>query len=187
MNGLDTLDLDLFDFLPDVAAQRSYARNLPLTQALTCLRDAVPSALEVVSDLAYNRRTDDRSPSASGDWAYIVCRAGLRHEPRSHWSQPTDGGRAGWNRTPANLTTWSELAALLGDDPRRAELTAWTASLTAPDRWRDITRPRELWPNPEEWHPSTIEGDHTRPGWEARIHAWRTVQAILDDAIAALA
>lgn len=176
-------DVDLFDFLPEIAAARQVERLQPLRDALTCLRDAVPEALEVVVLLGYRHEKDTRAARASGPWAYCVSRDGLRHEPRDEWSNPTDGGPRGWSRTPAHLTTWEELAALVGADPRRADLVAWAEGLTAPDRWRDLFRPHELWPNPEQWHPGYIEGDHERPGWGERITAWRTLQSILTTAL----
>lgn len=177
---------DLFDHLPEVADARRAAHARPLVDALTCLRDAVPEALEVLVHLGPTRTGDTRKPRASGAWAYCVSHAGLRHEPVDHWWMPTDGGRAGWDRTPAHLATWDQLCDLLADDPRRADVTAWASSLTAVDRWRDLTRPHELWPEPDRWHPSYIQADHDQPGWDQRLTAWRTVQSILTDTITTL-
>ncbi len=182
-----TLDVDLFDFIPEIAAQRRAERVRPLVDALTCLRDVVPEALDVVVHLRSPSATDTRKPSASGAWAYCVSHAGLRHEPEEQWWRPADGGSHGWDRTPANLTPWADFEDLIGADPRRAEVAAWAESLTARDAWRDRIRPYEFWPHPETWHPDRIAGDHARPGWEDRRAAWRTVLSILSDAIDRLA
>lgn len=179
------MSVDLFDFLPEFAEQRRVERAAPLIDALTCLRDEVPEALYAVVYLEYEHERDTRAPHAGNAWAYCLCKAGLRHERARHWWQPTDGGSRGWDRTPANLTTWAELAELVGEAPRRAEVRAWADSLEAP-RWKTLLRPKELWPSPEHWHPSHIELDRERPDWDERIHAWRTVQSILTDAIEAL-
>ena len=87
---------------------------------------------------------------------------------------------------PAHHTPWEDIDALIGTDPRLAEVRAWADSLTAQDKWRDLYRPFELWPDPEDWHPSYIASDHERPGWAERLHAWRLAIAICLDARSAL-
>lgn len=158
-----------------------------LVDGLTCLRDAVPEAMDVVLLLEYGRPIDERSIGASGEWAYSIRREGMRYEhKRTWWDEPRSQGKPhGWSRTPAHRITWAELADLLGGDPRRAELIAWADSL-GELAWKERTRPHELWPNPGHWHPSYIKHDHEHPGWDRRIAAWRTLQAILTDAIARL-
>ncbi|GAA2238788.1 hypothetical protein GCM10010401_08840 [Rarobacter faecitabidus] len=180
-----TIEIDLFDFVPEIAAERHEARNRPLRAAVECLRDSIPEALELVLYLENRSGRDSRAPRSSGNWAYAVGDAGLRHESWEHWARPTDGGKSGWNRTPKNLTTWAQLRDVLGDDPRRNDLTEWADSLPEP-KWKDLYRPHELWPHPETWHPSYIEGDRSRPGWAQRITAWRTCQVMLSDAMEAL-
>lgn len=173
----DTVQLDLFG-----EVEASHTRRL--VAALTCLRDVVPDAMYVVVLLAQWKRTEDRSIGASGDWAYSIRNTGLRYERAGDWwaGARERGETWGWSRTPAGLVTWPELAELIGHDPRRPAVVDWFNGLTAPDRWRDIYRPFELWPKPETWHPDYIAGDHERPGWDARSAAWRELQAILTDA-----
>lgn len=148
-----------------------------LVDGLTCLRDAVPEALETVIHLADWRPIEAHGIAWSSEWAYTIRRAGLRYERRRDW----DGGTA-----RLRCITWPELGDLVADDPRRPGLIAWAESLTAPDSWKDLHRPFELWPHPDRWHPGYIEGDHQRPGWLQRIAAWRNLLAILTDAITRL-
>lgn len=156
--------------------------------ALTCLRDAVPQALEVVAVLRRQEPSDSRSPHASGSWAYCVSRAGFRFETRREWGREAHarGDKYGWDRTPANLIAWSELAVLIGHDPRRAEISAWIESLPLP-RWRTLMRPHELWPDPDSWHIGYFCHDHVDKHWTARRHAWRLVLDLLNDAIESVA
>lgn len=176
------LDLDQPDLFGGCEPGRDTERRRRLGDALTCLRDEVPDALQVVVGLAYWRERDNRSAHAGERWAYCVCRAGVLHEPADRWWRTEIDGRRGWDRLPAEITTWDELSEVFGDDPRRAEVAAWAGSLTAVDRWQDLSRPFELWTKPEQWHPDYIRCDHERPGWDQRIAAWRMVLAILDDA-----
>lgn len=161
-------DVALFDldFLPDVSAMQS--------EALICLRDVVPDALRVVVELSWWKEQDERNPGKSGDWAYLVCRTGFYFERTDTWG--------GWESRPRNLLTWEGLKRLVGNDPRRPGVVAWARSLTAIDRWKDIYRPFELWPQPEGWHPSYLEHDRERAGYEQRMQAWGTLQAILTEA-----
>jgi hypothetical protein len=177
--------LDLFGAVVDAEQRRHTADAQRRVDALACLRDSVPGALEVVVDLRRTRPTDTRAPCASGDWAYCVSAAGLRFEDRNDWSfgARDRGERYGWDRTPAQLVTWDELAALVGPDPRRAEIAAWVASL--PElRWRPLSRPHELWPDPGGWHTSYLCHDHVDADWTGRRHAWQLVLDLLSDAIA---
>lgn len=174
---MSALQLDLFGAVLDAERQRH-------RDALTCLRDVVPEALEVVADLRYRQARDTRSPRASGDWAYCVCRAGLRFEAADQWwNGARERGEVwGWDRTPAHLVTWDELAALVGQDPRRTEITTWAESLPWP-RWRWLTRPHELWPDPGAGHISYLCRDHLDEQWPGRRRAWQLVRDLLDDAI----
>jgi hypothetical protein len=169
--------LDLFGVVQSAGQQRRHG-------ALMCLRDAVPGALEAIAYLEYREPRDTRAPHASGDWAYCLCRAGLRFEDRHEWGVEAHlrGERSGWDRTPAHLVTWSELAALIGDDPRRGEVRAWADALPEP-RWRPLSRPHELWPDPASWHIGYFCRDHLDAGWTARRQAWQLVLDLLGDAI----
>lgn len=169
------VQLDLFGHVEAAEQAAIEDSRRQVVAALTCLRDSVPMALEVVVHLKRHQDRDDRKPGKSGDWAFIVSHAGLRYEDVNTWG--------GWDSRPRNLFTWDRLADAIEQDPRRAEVIQWARSLTVVDRWRDLYRPYELWVDPHTWHPSYIEGDHQRPGWDERIHAWRTTQAILSDAI----
>lgn len=148
-----------------------------LAEGLTCLHDAVCDVMHIVVHLGPWWEREDRGPRANGDWAYAIRNAGFRFERRDVWSA---GG--GWSRTPAHSMTWDELAELIGDDPRRPAIIEWFNSLTEPDRWLDQSRPHELFADVKGLHPSWAEGDHERPGWEARLAAWRDVLGILVDA-----
>ena len=169
------LQLDLF--APNAETRR-------LVDGLTCIRDAVGEAMHVLIHLAYWLPEDHRGISACGEWAYSIRRKGFHYEHESDWwlGAYTRGEPWGWDRTPAHHMTWAEIVELIGDDPRRAQLIAWSESLTEP-AWQERLRPHELWPNPGNWHPDYIRLDHERPGWDQRITAWRTLQAILTDAM----
>lgn len=155
-----------------------------LVEGLTCLRDAVPEAMYVLLHLEYWLPRDERGVGASGGWAYAIRRNGLHFEHTDDWwrGARSRGEQWGWNRQPARHLTWVELAEQLGDDPRRADLAAWSRSLTEP-AWKQRARPYEMWPEPETWHPDYLAGDRARSGWPARVEAWLTLQAILTDAI----
>lgn len=152
--------------------------------ALICLRDAVPEALQVVVELRHRRAKDTRSPRASGNWAYCVSAAGLRFEAADDWwnSARHRGEAWGWNRTPAHLLTWDALIALIGHDPRRADLAAWMDTLPHP-RWQTLLRPHELGPDPGNWHTSHFCRDHLDIRWPARRRAWQLVLDLLGDAL----
>lgn len=169
---------------PDLFGEIDAADRRRRRDALLCLRDAVPEALQVVVDLEYWRPTDTRDPRAGGDWAYCVCRAGLRFEAAADWwsAARSRGETWGWSRTPAHLVTWAELTELIGQDPRRSEVAAWVDSLPVP-RWRLLLRPHELWPNPDQWHVSYLCRDHIDDRWPGRRRAWQLVLDLLTDAI----
>jgi hypothetical protein len=169
----------------DLFGQGTEARRL--VDGLTCLRDAVPDAMYVVIHLGYWLPRDERNIGASGDWAYSIRRDGLHFEHENDWWRGawSRGERYGWSRTPVHRITWAELAEEIGGDPRRADLVAWSGSLTEP-AWKERGRPHELWPDPGQWHPDYITHDHQHPGWDRRIAAWRTLQTILTDAITRL-
>ncbi|WP_027946575.1 hypothetical protein [Amycolatopsis taiwanensis] len=172
-----TVQLDLFGTV--LAAERQHHVDV-----LTCLRDAMPDALQIIVELRRWQREDTHAPHANGDWAYCVSHAGLRYEAASEWwaGARERGETWGWSRTPANLITWDELAALVGDDPRRAEITAWVETLPEP-RWRKLMRPHELWPQPKGWHIGYFCRDHVDTHWTGRRRAWRLVLDLLTDAI----
>jgi len=173
------IQLDLFGQVFDTERQRHL-------DALTCLRDVMDEALEVVANLHYQSSTDTRNARARGPWAWCVCRAGLRFEATAEWwaGAQARGERYGWDRTPAQLVTWDELTALVGSHPRRAEVVAWVESLPMP-RWRQLMRPHELGPDPESGHVSHLCHDHVDQHWPGRRHAWQLVLDLLGDAIAA--
>lgn len=172
------LQLDLFgevEAAEQAATDRAHRRQI---DALTCLRDVVPEALEVLVHLDYWRLKDDcGGPGNSGEWSYRIRKAGMdfvRH-----------GTAGGWDRG-RDLITWDELRALLVDHPLRDQVVTWSESLTHPDAWRDRGRPFELWPHPERWHSDYIRGDHARAGWEDRRHTWGVVQTIYASTITRL-
>lgn len=179
--------LDLFGEVVAAEQKRHVAEQRRLRDALVCLREAVPTALENIVELAYHNPADTRQPHASGNWAYCVCRAGLRFEvAQEWWSGAHDRGETwGWDRTPAHLVTWQELAELIGDDPRRVEIAGWVESLPLP-RWKQLMRPKELWPDPEGWHIRHLCNDHVHEQWTARRRAWELTLGLLDDAITAV-
>jgi hypothetical protein len=144
--------------------------------------------MEMLIHLSYQGSKDMRAIGASGDWAYSIRRDGMHFEAERSWwlDAQARGERWGWDRTPARHVTWAELASLLADHPARPGILAWAAALPYPC-WLDLARPKELWPNPDQWHPDHIATDHKRPGWADRIAAWTSLQTICTDAIAALA
>lgn len=171
---MTALQLDLFGAIET-------AETAHVIDALTCLRDSVPTALAVVIGRG-KPRVDHRAPAAGGNWAYCVSAAGFRFEDAAAWWKGSPGEASGWDRTPANLITWADLDALLAADPRRAEIAAWADALPFPS-WKPMSRPFELWPHPEQWNPDYIAGDRADPGWLARRHAWSLTLALLTDAI----
>lgn len=181
------VQLDLFG---DVVAAERQDQAVDLQRqidGLTCLRDVVPQALQIVAELSCIRRGDSRSPSAAGAWAWCVARAGLRFEPAAEWWTGARERREpwGWARTPACLLTWNELTALLGTDPRRAAIAIWARLLPEP-RWQLLVRPHELGPDPDSWSLSYLCGDHLHPQWTARRTAWKLVLDLLTDTITTL-
>jgi hypothetical protein len=170
------MQLDLFGGAVSAERQRH-------VDALTCLRDAMSDALEIVVGLRYDQPRENRSPRAAGDWAFCVQRAGLRYEAADDWwtGARARGETYGWNRLPARLVTWAELTALVGQDPRRAEVAAWVDTLPQP-RGRMLMRPHELWPD-QGWHISYLCRDHVNTHWTGRWHAWQLVHGLLTDAI----
>ena len=185
----EPVQLDLFDPPPaPVVRERAVTgADRHRAEALTCLRDAVPEALELVVRLRSPSRVDSRAPCANPDWAYCTGRRGLRYERHHDWSTGARerGESYAWNRTPANLLPWNELAVLVRDDPRHRELVAWVDSLPFP-RWQLTHRPHELWDRPQMWHPSYIETDHAHPLWPERLRAWQVLIALLTDTITSL-
>lgn len=163
-----------YDLFGELEATETQRHN----EALTCLRDAMPTALLCVIHLHdWRGGTGSRSVGAGGDWAYNIGPDGIRYEHVSTWWPA-----GGWSRTPAHLITWDQLAAIVTPDPRHADLVAW-AQPDQDGRRPPLHRPYELCPDPEGWHPSYIEGDHADPEWPARLHTWTTLQALLTDAM----
>lgn len=176
-SSVRALQLDLFDTIVSPETQRRI-------DALTCLRDAVSDALEVVVALHRTQDDDTRSPRQAGDWAFCVSRAGFRFEHVDEWwaGAMRRGESYGFARTPRRLVPWDELAEWIGNDPRRAEVAAWTDSLPEP-RWRLLARPHELWPDSESWNLRYFCRDHVDLHWPSRRRAWDLVLALLGDAI----
>ena len=162
---------------PDLFGEDDAAETRRYYDALTCLADAYPNALEV---LIGDRRPDTGETRArmTNPWAYWSDRAGYRFERVATWG--------GWYSRPRHMITWTELDQLVGHDPRIKEIRAWSQALTALDAWKDRYRPCELEPNPEMFHPSHAQTDHDRPGWPARLHAWQQTIAVYTEARAAI-
>ena len=158
---------------PDLFGEVDAAHQARLRDALTCLIESVPDALNLVLGV---RRLDrgEIKVGKGGRWAYSSRRPGLWFEGVGTWG--------GWYSRPRDLLTWDELDDLVAADPRVEQVREWSESLTAIDAWKDRYRPFELWPNAERWHPSWIAGDHSRPGWDERINAWAAVLDVLRDA-----
>ena len=158
---------------PDLFGDTDRADRARFTDGLVCLAESEPKALEILIGI----RTPDRGQckaGKSGRWAYRATSAGFRFELVETWG--------GWDHSPRGLLLWSELDALTSDDSRLDEIRAWAGTLTEPDAWKDLYRPHELWPDPETWHPSYIEGDHDRAGWADRRRAWDMALEVLTDA-----
>lgn len=173
--------ISLLPAQPDLFGDDDATATQRLRDGLTVLADVYPNALEI---LCGDRRPSggEIKTSASGPWAYSVRRDGFYYQDRASWS----AAAGAWHRCPTNLLAWDELDTLTAHDPRIVGIRAWSNSLTAIDTWKDRSRPHELWPNPEGWHPSYIESDHARPGWPQRLDAWRTTIAVYVDARSAL-
>lgn len=169
-----TVQLDLFGDVERAERQAASEDRQRRRDALTCLRDSMPETLEAVAWVKYRRERDTRHPGMCGDWAYVMCRAGIRFEHVSTWG--------GWDCTPRHLLTWAELDTIIGSDARRAAVRDWVSTLVEPC-WRELMRPHEMWPNRDQWHPSYITGDHDRAGWTSRRQTWMDTLAILTDAI----
>lgn len=162
---------------PDLFGDDDAAETRRYQDALTCLADACPTALELLIGVRKEDRGEIRQ-GKSGDWAYSSRREGFYFERVETWG--------GWCARPCGLITWSELDELTAADPRVAQIRAWSDSLTVIDAWKGRYRPYEMWPNPETWHPSHIQADHDRPGWSGRLHAWQQTIAVYRDAAATL-
>lgn len=169
---MNATQLDLFGEVLAAEYATEQADTERLTTGLRVLSDEHPRSLE----LLIGARTPDTGHVKAGKghrYAYRVKQHAFLFEPIETWG--------GWDAAPRHQITWDELDELLAGDPRIDELRVWTEMLTAPDAWRDLGRPHELWADPR-WHPSYIDNDHARPGWEQRLTAWHTVFSILTDA-----
>ena len=175
---MTAVQLDLFGEVEAAETAAAKAERARLVDGLTCLRDG-PSR---TPELLIGPRRDglmhhgEVKASKSGKWAYAPRPQGLRFERVTTWG--------GWGAHPAHWLHWDELDVQVGEDPRLAEIRAWSESLTDIDAWKDRTRPYELWPDPGSWHPSYIAGDHERRGWAERLHAWTLTLGVLTDVIA---
>lgn len=166
------IQLDLFGEIVSAKQRR-------VVDTLTCLRDTLPEALDVIAELRYTGpRLESSGSRADGPWNYAVCSAGVRVQPRDQMR--------GFHTQPRNLVPWHELRDLVGDDPRRAEITAWRDSLPELGRWRLTYRPHELWSDPKGWHVSNFCHDHVHEQWSARRRAWHLLQDLLTDTITAV-
>lgn len=164
---------DLLDSLTELGWESDEARAARVSQAegLRVLRDFVPEALEIVVHLEHTPpRTDFGIGHDETGYrcAYRWLARGFQWEVKNQ---------------PLHTIAWPELDALLGDDVFREQVAVWSEGLRNVDAWRDRTRPFELWPSPEMWHPSYIEGDRARAGYAERMKAWRQVRAMLTGAI----
>ena len=170
------VQLDLFGEVEAAEDAARHADTRRRRDALTCLIDAHPTTLDL---LLGDRRLDrgEIRQGMSGDWCYSVRATGFHFADRTEHCR----GGGGWYRRPAHRLDWDELDAIAAD-PRVDEIRAWADSLTAIDRWKDRYRPHEMWPHPDSWHPSYIDGDHERPGWPARHAAWLLTLTVLADA-----
>ena len=148
---------------PDLFGEIEAAHCLRVADAFTCLAEAHPATLELLIGTRRPNRGEIKT-GKSGDWAYRVCNDEFCFEGVSTWG--------GWHSKPAGAIAWAELDDLTAGDPRIDEMRAWSESLTAIEAGQDRTRPHELWPRPEAWHPSYIADDHERPGWPERLHVW---------------
>lgn len=173
------VQLDLFGEVEATAAAAAAAGVERRRTGLLVLRDYCALGLEVTIGAWRPERTQIKT-NLVHPWAYSIRKSGFLFEHEDTWG--------GWYERPKYLLTWTEFDDMLRDDPRVAEVLVWSRSLEHPDAWLDRMRPHELYPYPErdQWHPSYIEGDHERPGWADRLHAWMTVRAILTDAAEAL-
>jgi hypothetical protein len=187
---MSAVQLDLFGEVEADEATWAAGERDRLQGALICLRDSCPHTLEVVRHLTWWKPRNETGPSYTPPWAYLVNKGGVNYEHETTWG--------GFDCRPANCVTWSELVDLLGSDPRRVEVIDWADGLWQPSAsdpwpwvddvpWRYLCRPYEMYPSPDEWHPSYIEGDRAKAGHGARMKAWRTTLAILNDALEASA
>ena len=163
-----TEQLDLLDCIDGETRGAAYLDELRFASVLTCMRDAVPNTMDFIIDLCAPPRRDW---GTSGGWSYMWPKDSFIAVPRGAGAEHQS-------------ITWDEFAALVEDHPARAGILEWEASITATDKWRDLYRPNELWPYGLDGHPSNIEADHERPGWDERFTAWMDLYTILTDAIA---
>lgn len=163
--------LDLFDLLEDAPRSIGGDNQRRFAEVLTCMRDAMSDAMRLMVDLW---APPDRTWSMSGEWAW-------------KWSATTITVKVRKAGMEELSITWGEFADLFRDHPRRASILEWESTLTAPDKWRDLTRPVEMSPYGFDAHPSSIDADRQRNGWAERITAWRSLRVILTDALIAAA
>lgn len=160
--------LDLLDFIAGENRGEKHLRTERFWEVLKCMRDAMPEAMRFMIDLW---APPDHGPMMSGVWSY-------------KWSAKQVFARQRVPGAEFQSITWDEFAEAVRDHPKRSAIIEWEQSISVPDKWRELTRPHELWPNPETWNPSYIEADHERLGWDKRFDAWKTLQRILNDALA---
>lgn len=161
-----TAQLDLFDFIDGETRGTGAQDQLRFATVLTCMRDAMPNAMRFMIDLW---APPDKAWHGSGEWSYWWTAEKVVAYPRRRGEEEQS-------------ITWEEFAELVADHPDRQTILDWEQSLKMPN-WKDLYRPEELSPYAGDRHPNAIELDHDRPGWDNRLKAWKTLQAILTDAI----
>lgn len=163
-----TEQLDLLDLIDGETRGNGGQDQRRFAEVMTCMRDAMPEAMRFMIDLW---APPDKTWGMSGGWSY-------------RWSATSVIAKSRRPGSEEQSITWDEFAALVEHHPRRKSILEWDRSLKAPDKWRDLTRPHEMWPYGFDAHPSTINSERQRPGWPERITAWRSLRVILTDALA---
>lgn len=149
-----------------------------LADALTCLADADPAALEaVIQHPTWAHLWGNGDVRSAGTWAYSRTLTHYRFEQVDTWWK-----RGGWEKRPANRIAFGEIREALPLDVI-LHLNAWARTLpdTAASSFK-LSRPFELWPDGDKWHPSYIEKDHKDPAWADRLEAWTLLIDALRDA-----
>lgn len=158
--------LDLFDFIEGETSGAGGQDQLRFATVLTCMRDAMPNAMEFFVNLTAK---PDRQWHGSGEWSYWWSAVKIVAYPRRRGEEE-------------QAITWEELADLVRDHPDRQAVLDWEQSLDVP-KWWNLGRPIELSPYGGDDSQTGIQADHDQPGWEERLKAWKTLQSILTDAI----
>lgn len=160
---------DLLDLIHGETRGQARQDELRFATVLTCIRDAMPDAMRFMIDLW---APADKAWHGSGEWSYWWTASKIVAYPRRRGEVE-------------HSMTWEEFADLVGDHPDRQSILGWEQSLEDP-KWKDLYRPDELSPYAGD-HGSDFEFDRNRPGWDARLKAWRALQSILTDVIRTIA